>query len=237
MAYGIEIYARGFFKGSYYHLWYVPALIIGLLICVLLDKKDGVKVDIIVGFLFLIGLIGRDYYSLIPGCDFLVETYNKVFLTFCNGVFWGCPMVWMGRKLCSLLYHPLKPFKKAIIMTIIAALFMLLFIESYLVRNITLDQINSNLLCSDIIAVLIVAVGISSNIQIFCKKNPKKIRILGTCLYFIHPLMLWVIPFFSKRIVLMNKVNEIIAVCLTSVIVSFLISMLSTKVKALKILY
>lgn len=224
------------FKGSYYHLWYVPAVIVGLMLCVFLARKNQVKADIIVALLFIIGLIGRNYYSLIPGCENVVSAYNKVFLTFCNGLFWGCPMVWMGRKLCSIINRPAKQYYvKMLVISLTVISFVLLFFESYLVRNITPDQINSNLICADFIAVVFVAVGIKMQVHI-CNDS-RMIRIFGTVLYFIHPLMLWIIPFISKKLVSMSTNIEMIVVCIFAIFISLLVTIASKRIKILKILF
>ena len=79
------------FNGTFYHLWYLPATIIALLLVVLLLKKLKLTtVFFITGILYLIGLFGDSYYGLIVNVPVISDFYNVLFKVFDyirNGIF------------------------------------------------------------------------------------------------------------------------------------------------------
>ncbi|MBP5608189.1 MAG: acyltransferase [Lachnospiraceae bacterium] len=92
----LELIRDFFFCGSYLHLWYLPALITGILIVALLIKAGLKKrtVLLISCFLYLIALLGHTYFNLLAPLrkasdtfDTIQSVYFKIFYTTRNGVF------------------------------------------------------------------------------------------------------------------------------------------------------
>ncbi|MCB5953358.1 alanine racemase [Enterococcus sp. BWT-B8] len=81
------------FDSPFYHLWYFPAVIVGMLICRLLLKHlPYSKVLILVFSLYLIGLGGDSYYFLIQNTALLKKFYDFLFQLFDytrNGLFFS----------------------------------------------------------------------------------------------------------------------------------------------------
>ena len=77
--------------GTMYHLWYFPALMLGVLVVTWLLRRLGVKRTLIVAaVLYGIGLFGDSYYGLIEGVPFLYRAYEALFSVFeytRNGLF------------------------------------------------------------------------------------------------------------------------------------------------------
>lgn len=89
-----------FFDGTFYHLWYFPAVIMGCLILMLLLKKLAFhRVLFISAALYAVGLFGDSYYGvarMIPGIKefydliFAVSSYTR------NGIFYAPVFLMLG---------------------------------------------------------------------------------------------------------------------------------------------
>lgn len=68
------------FDGTMYHLWYLPASIIGAGIAWYLVKKMGMKGSFTVsGILYIIGMLGDSYYGFVEKIPFLKTMYEAIF--------------------------------------------------------------------------------------------------------------------------------------------------------------
>ena len=68
------------FDGTFYHLWYFPAVIAGLLIVLLLQRFFSPKGCLIISFiLYLAGLGGDSYYGLSEKLPILHQFYDGIF--------------------------------------------------------------------------------------------------------------------------------------------------------------
>lgn len=92
------------FDGTFYHLWYLPAAIIGACIVFLLLKKVKTgQAFIICLFLYIIGLFGDSYYGISENTPFLKAIYQGLFLFSDytrNGIFFA-PIFFMVGALFS----------------------------------------------------------------------------------------------------------------------------------------
>lgn len=100
-----------FFDGTFYHLWYLPAVILGVVICLFLIRAFGEKAAFVITIiLYLAGLPGDSYHGLTRLVPFLGEVYgdNGIFRIFSytrNGIFFapvflmaGCIIRRSGEK-------------------------------------------------------------------------------------------------------------------------------------------
>lgn len=88
--------------GTFYHLWYLPASITGILVLIVLARLSGRKWGIpalAVTLLYLIGLGGDTYYGLISQNGYAESFYNSIF-TFSsytrNGFFFAPAFLLLG---------------------------------------------------------------------------------------------------------------------------------------------
>ena len=69
-----------FIEGTIYHLWYFPALILGIVLTYLILKKINMKSCLIVFLaLYLVGLFGDSYYGIVKQIPFLAAIYDIIF--------------------------------------------------------------------------------------------------------------------------------------------------------------
>lgn len=93
------------FDGSFYHLWYFPACILGVLLVSLLSRFCSLRTaTVISSLLYVIGLLGDSYFGLAAKVPFLNAAYGSMFHLFSytrNGLFLA-PLflllgIWAGK--------------------------------------------------------------------------------------------------------------------------------------------
>lgn len=68
-----------FFDGTYYHLWYLPAVMMGLPICFLLLRTAGGYAYAAAMVLYVIGMFGDSYYGFVLKAPALRQIYERIF--------------------------------------------------------------------------------------------------------------------------------------------------------------
>lgn len=88
------------FNGTMYHLWYLPAAVLGVLIAHLLIKRlDWRGAFAVAGVLYLVGLAGDSYYGLACGVPAVKAFYEAIFSVSeytRNGVFFAPLFIVLG---------------------------------------------------------------------------------------------------------------------------------------------
>ncbi len=68
------------FNGTFYHLWYLPAAIMGACIIFILMRSASIKAAFVITILlYIAGLLGDSYYGVIEKIPFLSSFYNGIF--------------------------------------------------------------------------------------------------------------------------------------------------------------
>lgn len=97
-------YLRDFLlNGSYYHLWFLPALMLGTVIVSYVYHKRGLKDTLKVGIItYIIGYFINVYtpvWETLPVISFLFAFFTKVFTTARNGIFFAPMFITIGLLL------------------------------------------------------------------------------------------------------------------------------------------
>lgn len=90
-----------FFDGTYYHLWYLPAVMIGLLICFLLLRTLGGYAYAVAAVLYAIGLFGDSYYGFVVKIPVISQIYDGIFRISSqtrNGLFFAPLFLLLGYR-------------------------------------------------------------------------------------------------------------------------------------------
>ncbi len=99
----ISILKMIFLDGTFYHLWYLPALILGFAVLLpLLRALPLPATGTVCGLLYLIGLFGDSYYGLIGEESFVYSIYQGLFHLFeytRNGLFYTPIFLFLGYTL------------------------------------------------------------------------------------------------------------------------------------------
>lgn len=89
-----------FFDGTFYHLWYLPACMLGLALMTLFlkcGKENAMAISIL---LYVIGLLGDSYFGLVRLSPVLSKVYDGMFTCFSytrNGIFMAPLFLLLGR--------------------------------------------------------------------------------------------------------------------------------------------
>ena len=93
------------FDGTFYHLWYLPASIIGVLLLYFLGRRFSFRaISILAAVLYLIGLLGDSYYGVVARIPFLHSIYNAGFNIFSytrNGLFYAPVFLVLGAVIAK----------------------------------------------------------------------------------------------------------------------------------------
>ena len=89
-----------FFDGTFYHLWYLPAVLLGcLLLAGMMRVSSPLAVSLVAFLLYAVGTAGDSYYLLISKVPAFKALYEGIF-TFSsytrNGIFFAPLFLWMG---------------------------------------------------------------------------------------------------------------------------------------------
>ena len=94
-----------FFDGTFYHLWYLPAVILGcLLLVVLLRFCSPLTISAVVFVLYVFGVLGDSYYGLVSEVPFFKIVYEGIFQVSSytrNGIFFAPVFLWLGVLLAN----------------------------------------------------------------------------------------------------------------------------------------
>lgn len=89
-----------FFDGTFYHLWYLPAVILGcLLLVALLRFFSPLTISAIVFVLYILGVLGDSYYGLVSKVPLIKMFYQGIFQISSytrNGIFFAPVFLWLG---------------------------------------------------------------------------------------------------------------------------------------------
>lgn len=189
-----------FIKGSYYHFWFFPALIISTCIVTLLYKAKLKKMLIPLGMvLYIVGCIGCSYYTLGVRIPVLGTLFSHPDFIIVRRIFlMGLPFFICGQFVNKIHSKALKlgNIKLIILLAVAAAVW---FAEIILVVKMDLQQ---NIIITFGLFPLVIVV------MLFLLKNPlpkfgklsEKYRILANFTYYSHPLIMLIIKAFVPMI-------------------------------------
>jgi len=100
------IFKNIIFDGTFYHLWYLPASIIGVLLIYFLGRRFSIRTVLgISAFLYLFGLLGDSYYGLAVKIPVLNSVYSACFHVFSytrNGFFYAPVFLALGAMTAKM---------------------------------------------------------------------------------------------------------------------------------------
>ncbi|MEA5049337.1 MAG: serine racemase VanT catalytic subunit [Eubacteriales bacterium] len=181
-----------FFDGTFYHLWYLPAAIIGVLLVGLLSRWLRFRGILIVSStLYLVGLLGDSYFGAASQVPVLLALYRAGFRIFSytrNGLFFAplflCLGAWCGRdgSLPRRLAWPGFVLSLA-----------LMTAEALMLRHLGWPRHDSMYLLLPVCAFFLFALLVE-------KQAPanKRLRVLAAWVYLLHPLCIVFIRLMAK---------------------------------------
>lgn len=182
-----------FFDGTAYHLWYLPAVIIGGIISWYLVKKlDYKKAFIIVSALYAVGLFGDSYYGLVQNVPFISDFYSLLFQVFDytrNGIFFAPLFFVLGGFIADM--EKSISLKKSIGGTVICLFAMLS--EGLVLHRFDIQRHDSMYIFLPFLMFFLF-----NGLLYFKGKRLPYLRTISLLVYILHPMIIVVIRMFAK---------------------------------------
>ena len=214
------------FDGTFYHLWYFPALILGILIVYLLGRFCTLGVSLAVtAVLYLIGLFGDSYFGLIADVPGVSQAYGLGFQLFSytrNGLFLAPLFLVMGAWL-KRGSEKIKPVPNAVGFGIF---FCLMTAEGLILRHYDLQRHDSMYLLLPVCMFFLYRLLLTWN-----RKSVGAFRTISTWIYILHPAMIVVVRGATKVVhqratvfLVENSLIHYLTVCICSTVAALVIA-------------
>ncbi len=213
------------FDGTFYHLWYLPAVLIGVLIFGPLVRKFGIEGIFPAAIaLYLIGLLGDSYYGLGQSIPFFQELYQGIFWFSDytrNGLFFAPVFLLLGA---AVALFERKPSPRLDFIGLVVS-FGLMTAEAFWLRSLKWPRHDSMYImlvpCMYFLFRLLLIPKIGA---------PKSFRSMSLLIYLLHPAAILMVRFFAKLV-------NLESVCIDNGIVYFLMVTLLTLVLSYGLLW
>lgn len=220
-----------FFDGTMYHLWYLPASMIGAAIAWLIVRKTGFKKALAIALaLYIIGLFGDSYYGIAEKVPLLKNLYGYLFEVSDytrNGILFAPVFFVLGGMVADRAAH--ITFKKSLVGFGIS--FLLMFGEGMLLHEFDLQRHDS------MYFFLLPCMYYLFSLLTFWKGHRRELlRTSALVIYIIHPMMIVAIRLFAKlfhlqALLIENSLIHYLAVSIASAGFSVLFALLLYKLR------
>ena len=185
-----SIFRMIIFDGTFYHLWYFPACILGILLICLLSRFLSLGgMTVVSAVLYLIGLLGDSYYGLVQKVPALETIYEALFHVFSytrNGLFLAPVFLVLGMWMAVL---PKKnsagteslPFR----LGGLAVSFAVMTGEAFTLRHFELQRHDSMYF-----ALIPVMFFLYQCLLYIRSESAKRLRTAATWIYILHPAVI-----------------------------------------------
>lgn len=182
----LEILQVIFLNGTFYHLWYFPALILGMWLVYFvgfLVKSKRVNFVIFL-LLYFVGLFGDSYYGVISGNSFFLSFYHAIFTVFDytrNGVFYVPIFLYLGYVIRGQKNSKISCY--SLLLFLVSLILML--VEGGILHFINVQRHDSMYLF-----LIPTMYFLFSYVSQVTQGNSKRLRLISTVIYVIHPLVI-----------------------------------------------
>ncbi|MGM9606039.1 MAG: serine racemase VanT catalytic subunit [Oscillospiraceae bacterium] len=202
------------FDGTLYHLWYLPASLLGVLLVFLLSRKlpFGAVLGIALA-LYGIGLLGDSYYGLFSDCRVFRAVFDAMFHVFPytrNGIFYAPIFLVMGAEMTRV-----RP-RRGIATTGFLCSMAAMIAEGLTLHHLDVQRHDSMYLallpCMFFLFPLLLSVEL---------RPSKRLRTISMWMYLIHPMFIILVRGAAKLVhleglLIENSMVHYLTVCLLS---------------------
>lgn len=237
------------FDGTFYHLWYLPASVLGVIIVISLGRRLTPGAVMAVSMiLYFIGLAGDSYYGVIVGIPAVRAVYDAMFSVFSytrNGIFYVPVFLVMGAYIKHNIRNASAIGRKRVDNAAGFLISLLLMIvEGMLLHKFNMQRHDSMYIalipCMFFLFQLILGINIHLP-NTFSHHHNFRIRyhMISMQIYIVHPLMIIAVRGIAKvthleKILVQNSLVHYAAVCISSFLMALLIELL---IKQLQIFF
>lgn len=218
------------FDGTFYHLWYLPASIIGAALAWYMVKRLGYSKALIVSVvLYIVGLFGDSYFGIAEQIDILKQFYNLIFQVSDytrNGIFFAPIFFVLGGMIAD------TNFKSSLQINGIgfAVTFTLMIVEGMILHTFNVQRHDSMYIF------LPVCMFFLFQLLLYWKERRfALIRMAALIIYIIHPMMIVIVHFLAKflgNVIVENSLVNYFVVSLLSVVFSIIATVIINKFTA-----
>lgn len=206
------------FDGTFYHLWYLPASMLGgALAWYLITKFSYPKAFLVTGILYVIGLFGDSCYGIAEKLPFFKNFYDQIFMISDytrNGLFFAPFFFVLGGYFAERKHRGSVKQRSAKLLIFL----FLMTAEAMFLRYFSLQRHDS--MYFFLPAVLS---GLFDILLQFRGKRHEKLRTLSFVVYLLHPWMIIVVRLLAKllhlqEILIQNSLFHFLLVCFLSIL-------------------
>lgn len=219
--------------GTFYHLWYLPAVITGVLLTAFLLKFLGkLGCGILCILLYIIALFGDSYYGLTTSFPFITSFYEHLFSWMDytrNGIFFAPIFLFLGYFIYEINTKSTKLalFSLKINTLFFILSFFLLLVEGLVLYHFSLQRHDSMYIMLLPAMFFLFEIWIISSNTYGIPSN-KMIRTISMILYVIHPYTIIILRGIAKvlkleAILIQNSLIHFVMVTILSIIASYFI--------------
>lgn len=228
----IGVYLRNIiFGGSYFHLWYLSALIFSVVVFNFFYKKFSFgKIQFLSIVLYLLGLLGTTYYGVLSNdLKYMMNIYFRIFIGTRNGLFLGIPFLVLGATLAKL---EIKNYSLKKILKNILICYCFMFLEIFFVKSLKLVNVYDTCLTLPFLMYNILIFLFNDYEKIKIKKYLEILFKIDTLnVYLIHGIYLVVFVEILKYLNLENqRTLYFILVLFSSIFSSILLKKIKAKI-------
>lgn len=213
------------FDGFFYHLWYFPAVILGLTVLIFMWRFSERAAVIYAVLAYIMGLLGDSYYGLAAGIPFLRKCYDVIFSVSSytrNGIFFAPVFLLLGA-LCARSGIRMR---KCVCRRGVVISLSLMMAEGFLTYCSGFQRHNS--------MYLFLVPGMYFLFQLLLRirgKAPVWIRNVSMLFYVIHPLIIVLVRGIAKAsgltgLLVKNTLIQYFFVCAGSLSAAYLLNLL-----------
>lgn len=237
-----DVFRMLIFDGMFYHLWYIPASILGGIIVFLISRMFSYKVCMVIcALLYLAGLAGDSYYGCLSAFPEVKDAYDVMFGIFSytrNGIFYAPLFLTMGALINHIMAdeNAGNKIKRANNILFFIISLQLMIIEGLILCHFKVQRHDSMYVmlpfCMLFLFLIIFGRTNSVNKQSGFKYGLKGYKTVSTWIYILHPLMIVVVRGAAKmihleKIFVDNSLMHYTAVCVISVAISIAVSVIT----------
>lgn len=226
------------FDGTFYHLWYIPASILGVIIVFLIGRFFPYRICVVICIiLYFAGLAGDSYYGCLSAFPSVKEAYDIMFNIFSytrNGIFYAPLFLAMGAGIAHIMKTEyVRKRKRAEIAACFVISMQLMIIEGLILRCFDMQRHDSMYIALPFCMFFLFQIIIGTKINyahkpldyLIFKQGFIRYKAISTWIYILHPMMIVVVRGAAKflnleKVFVDNSLIHYIAVCILSVAVS-----------------
>lgn len=221
------------FDGTMYHLWYLPAALLGSIISYFLINKLGLGVSLVISMLlYFFGLLGDSYYGLLDSNSNLLALYNLNFNLFDytrNGIYFAPICFTIGAYVAKGKRLNRRNSLIAFLLT-----FSCMIVEGVILKNIGFMKHDSMYLFLIPSLYFLLQVLIQANVR-----SKPSLRTTSTVIYIIHPIMILIVRILARilgleNLLIHNSMIHFILVAFFSYIFALVFTMFLKRMKIIR---